>query len=161
MAQLCLSFCRTDCAFSPDEKIIVTGTSVRKDQVEYDFASLPLYRHLYIVHNLCHVLFVFCVVQGKGELVFFDRELNKVNSLPVADCVSSFTSPPLVSLLFRLLCLLSLFVSPFLPFLFIFSLSLSLSRLNLDFSYPSLSSLAFHLFPSKVFSSLCLPLFST
>jgi WD40 repeat protein len=36
-------FSITDCTFSPDEKIIVTGTSVRKDQV---FASLPLYRHL-------------------------------------------------------------------------------------------------------------------
>jgi WD40 repeat protein len=45
----------TDCTFSPDEKMIVTGTSVRKDQ-------------------------------GRGELLFFDRELKKVHSLPMADC---------------------------------------------------------------------------
>ena len=98
---------------------------------------------------MLHAIHPLCVVQGKSELVFFDRELKKVNSLPVADCVGSLTSPPLISLLFRLLCLLSHFFCRsfrFFSFSLLSSSFFSLSRLNLDFSYPSLSSLTFHFF---------------
>ncbi|XP_064384798.1 WD repeat-containing protein 70-like isoform X2 [Halichondria panicea] len=47
-------FSGTDCVFSPNEQVIMTGTSVKKGQ-------------------------------GKGKLMFFDRELNEVYQLAVSD----------------------------------------------------------------------------
>ena len=42
--------CRTDCTFSPDEKMIVTGTSVRKNEVQKQISL-----------SLCLQVFCVCV----------------------------------------------------------------------------------------------------
>ena len=54
LIELVCLFSRTDCVFSPDEQLIMTGTSVRKGQVCTLMVQVTV-RHLDVVHCHLHV----------------------------------------------------------------------------------------------------------
>ena len=70
-------FSGTDCVFSPDEQVVMTGVSVRKGEVKRP--PVCQYSHTYI----------FLLLQGKRKLLFFNRELEQVYQLAVSDAVGS------------------------------------------------------------------------
>ena len=83
---------RTDCVFSPDEQLIMTGTSVRKGQV-CPVMVWSTVRHSdrspSLFHSFSPFLFFLHANQGSGKLMFYDKDLKQVYQLPVSDSVSS------------------------------------------------------------------------
>ena len=45
-------FPMTTCAFSPDDQVVATGTSVRKGKVKYLYRA-PLYEFCLLTHTIC------------------------------------------------------------------------------------------------------------
>jgi hypothetical protein len=80
-----LTFLRTSCFFSPDEKLIGTGTSVRKGQVVILTFCIELF--LMRTNNNCP----FNIFQGNGKLVFYEKStFKKVHEYSVTDSVSFY-----------------------------------------------------------------------
>ena len=93
------SLSRTDCVFSPDEQLIMTGTSVRKGQVRavmvwstvrhaLRWISFSLFHSFPLLHLPSFYMHPSCTNQGSGKLMFYDKDLKQVYQLPVSDSVS-------------------------------------------------------------------------